>query len=131
MSPAENPSPVVFEGASPIDGETVVMALPVKEIGPAAGYYVHVLGFTLVERGEKAATLRRDQAVIGLQQNDADPEQASVYFSVSDVDALQKEMAAKGIEPTSVMPSENDGKNYRVFFAKEPYGVCFCFGQAS
>lgn len=131
MLSTENPAPVFFNGAFPIGGETNLLALPVKEIGPAIGYYVHVLGFTVSERSAKTALLRRDDATIGLEQNSADPEQVSVYFSVSDVDALQKEMFAKQIEPTSVMPSENDGKKYRVFFAKEPYGVCFCFGQAA
>ena len=121
---------VFFNGAFSI-GDTNVLALPVKEVGPAVGYYTHVLGFTLTERREKGATLKRDNAVIGLEQNGTDPEQASVYFSVSDVDALQQELFAKGIEPTKVAPSENGGKNYRVFFAKEPYGVCFCFGQAA
>ena len=119
---------VTFQSASPI-GETNVNALPVKDIGPAIGYYVHILGFTVVEKDEKSAALRRDEATIGLAQNGDDPEQSSVYFSVSDAAQLRQELTDKGIEPSELRTDEYGGKRYRVFFAKEPYGVCFCFGQ--
>ena len=66
---------------------------------------------------------------IGLAVNDQDPEQASCWFSVGDVDALRREYEAKGIGPGIVDEQQYDGKPYRVFFAKEPYGVCFCFTQ--
>jgi len=123
-----SPSPPRFESASPI-GDTDISALPVKEIGPAVVYYTQVLGFALVARQDETATLRRDRATIGLAQNGADPEQASVYFAVNDVAALRDELAAKGIEPSPLRMDEYDGKRYQVFFAKEPFGVCFCFGQ--
>lgn len=119
---------VEFHRVHPI-GDTDSAALPVKEIGPAVGYYTCVLGFELVERQESRATLRRDAAVIGLERNDRDPEQASCYFAVSDVEALHRELTAKGIEPSAIKTQEHGGDRYRVFFAKEPYGVCFCFGQ--
>jgi hypothetical protein len=64
-----------------------------------------------------------------LAVNGGDPEQASCWFSVSDVDALWLELNAKGIDPGIIDEQEYDGKRYRVFFAKEPYGVCFCFTQ--
>ncbi len=118
----------VFESVSPI-GDTDTNALPVKEIGPAVGYYTQVLGFTLVSQQGGTATLRRDAATVGLAQNDADPEQASVYFAVNDVAALRDELAAKRIEPSPLRIDEYGGKRYQVFFAKEPFGVCFCFGQ--
>ena len=121
-------SSVEFLSASPIGG-TNVNALPVRDIGPAIGYYVHVLGFAVVERDAASATLQRDGATIGLAQNGEDPEQASVYFSVSDAAELRRELAEKGIEPSELRTDEYNGKSYRVFFAKEPYGVCFCFGQ--
>ena len=34
-----------------------------------------------------------------------------------------------GIAPGIIDEQEYDGKPYRVFFAKDPYGVCFCFTQ--
>ena len=66
---------------------------------------------------------------IGLAVNGRDPEQASCWFSVGDVEALWQEYHAKGIAPGIIDEQEYDGKPYRVFFAKEPYGVCFCFTQ--
>ena len=68
-------------------------------------------------------------AEIGLAVNSADPEQASVYFEVSDPDALRADLEAKGIEPSALRMDNYGGSQYRVFFAKEPYGVCFCFGK--
>jgi lactoylglutathione lyase len=118
----------IFRGVFPI-GDTDTNALPVKAIGPAIGYYTQVLGFTLVSKDAETAVLRRDDVQIGLARNGRDPEQASCYFSVGDVDALRQELDARGIVPSALRVDEHDGKRYRVFFAKEPYGVCFCFGQ--
>ena len=92
---------VVFNGVYPI-GDTDIKALPVKELGPAIGYYTQVLGFSLVSREEDRAVLRRDEAEIGLAVNGGDPEQASCYFAVSDVEQLREELAARGIEPSPV-----------------------------
>src|SRR4051794_12424087 len=117
-----------FKRVSPI-GDTDTQALPVKAVGPAIGYYTQVLGFSVVSKDEKTAVLRRDDVTIGLAVNGKDPEQASCYFDVGDVEALRAELAAKGIEPSPLRVDEYGGKRYRVFFAKEPYGVCFCFGQ--
>jgi lactoylglutathione lyase len=119
---------LVFKGVFPI-GDTDTNALPVNAIGPAIGYYTQVLGFTLVSKDQETAVLRRDEVQIGLARNGADPEQASCYFSVSDVDALRQELDGRGIEPSALRTDDHGGKRYRVFFAKEPYGVCFCFGQ--
>jgi hypothetical protein len=122
------PEAVTFENVYPI-GDTRTDALPVKELGPAIGYYTQVLGFSLVEKQGNRATLRRDGATIGLEVNTDDPEQASCYFAVRDVEALRAELEAKGIEPSPLRLDTHNGKQYRIFFAKEPYGVCFCFGQ--
>jgi hypothetical protein len=119
---------VSFSGVYPI-GDTDTGALPVRSVGPAVGYYAHVLGFSVVSRDEKAAVLERDGVRIGLAVNRADPEQASCYFAVSDVEALHRELAEKGIEPSAIRDEEHGGRQLRVFFAQEPFGVCFCFGQ--
>lgn len=120
---------VNFLSVSPI-GETKTDALPVKSLGAAIGYYTHVLGFQLVKREDDKAVLQRDGVTIGLSRNGDDPEQASCYFGVSDVEALHAELTSKGIEPSAVRVDNHEGKHYRVFFAQEPYGVCFCFGQS-
>jgi lactoylglutathione lyase len=119
---------VFFKATGPI-GETDTNALPVKELGPAVGYYTQCLGFSLVKKDKTTAVLKRDDVQIGLAVNGQDPEQASCWFSVSDVDPLWRELNAKGIEPGIIDEQQFDGKPYRVFFAKEPYGVCFCFTQ--
>lgn len=121
-------SRVFFSGVYPI-GDTDVNNLPVKHLGPAIGYYTQALGFSVVSREEKRAVLRRDEARIGLAENGQDPEQASCYFPVGDVEGLRRELEAKGIEPGAIRLDEHEGKQYRVCFAREPYGVCFCFGQ--
>ena len=119
---------VVFQSVSAI-GDTDTNSLPVREIGPAVGYYTQVLGFTVAERDTDRATLKRDMVTIGLAKNKTDPEQASCYFSVSDVEALRQELDSKGIAPSPLRTDTHNGKQYRIFFAQEPYGVCFCFGQ--
>ena len=121
-------TPLQFKGVFPI-GDTDVSQLPVAEIEPAIAYYAEKLGFTLVSQNETSATLQRDAATIGLSVNGRDPEQASCYFNVSDVEALHQELTAKGMEPTPLRIDEYGDKRYRVCFAKEPFGVCFCFGS--
>lgn len=115
-----------FRAVGPI-GETDTDAIPVKSIGPSVGYYTQCLGFSLVSKDKTTAQLKRDDVRIGLAINGQDPEQASCWFSVGDVDALWAEFNAKGIEPGIIDEQVFDGKPYRVFFAKDPYGVCFCF----
>jgi len=119
---------VFFKAVGPI-GDTDTNALPVKETGPAIGYYIQCLGFSLVSKDRTTAVLSRDDVRIGLAVNGRDPEQASCWFSVGDVDALWRELDAKGIEPGIIDEQEYDGTPYRAFFAKDPYGVCFCFTQ--
>lgn len=118
----------VFKGVYPI-GDTDLNALPVRKIGPAIGYYTQMFGFSVVSRDDKSAVLQRDGVKIGLAVNGDDPEQASCYFDVSDVEAMWRELDQKGIEPSQIRVDEHGGKKYRVIFAQEPYGVCFCFGQ--
>ena len=85
----------VFKGVYPI-GDTDTNALPVKEIGPAVGYYTQVLGFSLVAKDRESAVLSRDDVRIGLAVNGRDPEQASCYFDVSDVEALRARVRCQG-----------------------------------
>ena len=62
------PGSVFFKAAGPI-GDTDINALPVKEIGPAVGYYTQCLGFALVSKDRTTAMLKRDDVQIGLAVN--------------------------------------------------------------
>lgn len=118
-----------FRAVGPI-GDTDVDALPVKHVDPAVGFYTRCLGFTLVSKDSTTARLRRDDVEIGLAANGRDPDQASCWFSVSDVDALWREYDEHGAGPGVIDEQTYDGRPYRVFFAREPFGVCFCFTQS-
>ena len=87
-----------FKAVGPI-GDTDPNALPVKEIGPSVGYYTQCLGFSLVSKDLASAVLKRDDVQIGLAVNGRDPDQASCWFSVGDVDALWHEFDTKCIAP--------------------------------
>ncbi len=119
---------VTFKSAYPI-GDIDINALPVKDFGQAIGYYTRVLGFSMVSRSSELVVLRRGDAQIGLQNNNLDPEQISCYFEVSPVENLREEVASKSIEPSAIRIDKHNGKTFRVILAKEPYGVCFCFGE--
>ena len=120
---------VIFHSVSPI-GDTKTEALPVNEIDAAVCYYADTLGFTPVTQQETSATLKRDDVTIGLAVNGEDPEQASCYFAVSDVESLREMLTVRGMDTSDLRTDTYEGNSYRVFFAKEPCGVCFCFGQA-
>lgn len=118
----------VFRSVFPI-GATDTDALPVAEIGTAVEFYQRNLGFAPVRQDAATAVLERDGVRIGLAVNGADPEQASCGFPVSDVAALRQELLGTDLDVGTLGEQEWNGTRYRVFFAKEPYGVCFCFTQ--
>ena len=115
-------------GVFPI-GNSDPAALPVHDFGPAIAFYHAVLGFELIERTSDSAKMRRDEGEIVLRLGDTDPYNYSLYFSTDDVAAFRAEMIARLLEPTELRMDSYGGKQFRVFFVKEPYGVCFCIGQ--
>ena len=127
LGTAEMSGRAVFKGVYPIE-ETDPQSLPVKDVDSAIGYYSQVLGFSVLSREEDKAVLKRDDVTIGLAKNGADPDNASCYFDVENIDELHRELAAKGINPTDFRLEVHNDSNYRIFFCREPYGVCFCFG---
>ena len=107
-------------------------ALPVKEIGPAVAFYETILGFSVVSRDESSAALTRDQVRIGLVcQADHEPGQAgSLAFAVDDLDAMHRELQARGGKPGKFGIDQWGGKQYRTFFLREEEnGYCYCFYQ--
>lgn len=120
-----------LNGVYPISGEDL-SALPVKAIALAVEFYRIVLGFTVVDRDEAAATLQRDDARIGLARKpDHKPGEAGSFaIAVADLDAMRAELDGRGLDLGGIRVDEWDGKKYRVFFLREAEnGYCYCFTQ--
>jgi len=120
-----------FTGVYPISGEDL-SALPVKAIAPAVEFYRTVLGFTVVDWDNAAATLQRDDARIGLvRKPDHKPGEAGSFaIAVADLDAMRAELDGRGLDLGGIRVDEWDGKKYRVFFLREAEnGYCYCFTQ--
>lgn len=118
-----------LKAVSPISGEDT-NALPVKDIGPAVAFYEAVLGFSVVRRDASTAVLARDEVRIGLVcQADHRPDQAgSLAFAVDDLDAMHRELQARGGNPGAFGLDAWGGKSYRTFFLREDEnGYCYCF----
>ena len=121
-----------FQAVGPI-GASNPHAMPVRDVDTAIPFYQEQLGFTLRSVSSEAprtAILSRDLVTLGLSENGEDPEQASCYLNVRDVDAIWAEFRAKGLDVSSEPgPMAHDGKHYRVFFLRDPDGLCYCISQ--
>ena len=62
------------------------------------------MGFTtaVMDPQYKAITMTRDGITIGLAQNGGDPEQASCYIDVTDVDNARAELAANYVNVSEI-----------------------------
>lgn len=121
-----------FLTVAPI-GNSDPRAMPVPDAARAAAFYETNLGFTRTSQTDgppRTIFLTRDSVEIGLTENGADPEQASCYIGVSDVDAAHQELAAKDLDISDApFEMEHDGQNFRVFFVKDLDGLCWCLGK--
>ena len=121
-----------LKGVYPISGEDLA-ALPVKEIGPAVAFYETVLAFSVVASDETTATLKRDDAQLGLVKvPDHKPEEAgSCAFAVTDLDAMRAELDGRGLDLGGIRIDERGGEEYRVFsLRKAENRCCYCFSQS-
>lgn len=121
---------VVFKSVHPI-GETDPQHLPVPSIETALPYY-NRLGFTVKRRSETPTphlTIARDEIEMGLAENGGDPEQASCYIEVSDVECAYQEMKDRGASPSDLRVDRYGENTYKVFFIKDEVGLCYCLGQ--
>jgi lactoylglutathione lyase len=113
-------------------GDADPQNLPVGDLEASVDYYQEALGFAVKSRSaspHQSAVLMRDAIEIGLAENGGDPEQASCYIGVSDVDLAREELTAKGLDVSAIRTDEHNGKTYRVFFLRAPDGLCYCFGK--
>lgn len=121
----------LYQSVHPI-GDTDPNNLPVGDLEAALPYYVENLGFTVESRTTEphpAAVIARDGIRMRLAENGGDPEQASCYLAVSDVDAALAELTGKGLDLSAIRLDQHAGKSYRVFFVRAPDGLCYCLGQ--
>jgi lactoylglutathione lyase len=113
-------------------GDTDPDNLPVADVERAVAYYSAMFGFQALGRSDgppRSVRVGRDAVELGLAENGGDPEQASCYLDVSDVERARRELEAAGVDISPMRVDEHGGSYYRVFFAKDPDGICYCIGQ--
>ena len=124
-------TPSQLQSLSPI-GETNPLQMPVADVAQAVAFYTEKLGFTASETREgppKSVTLTRDSVTLGLAENGGDPEQASCYIAVDDLEGLQREYEEKDTHVSKIELMEHDGTQYQVFWLKDLDGICYCLGR--
>ncbi|MDR3706953.1 MAG: hypothetical protein P4L33_01530 [Capsulimonadaceae bacterium] len=123
-------SQVVYKAIHPI-GESNPLDMPVRNIDTAGVWYEMRLEFRSIDRDQNRRTLRmmRDDVVLELAENGRDPEQESCYIEVSDVEAARIELDQHETNPTEIRDEKYGDANYRVFFIRDPDGLCYCIGQ--
>lgn len=124
-------SQIRFEGIYPI-GDSDPAAMPAPDPEAAALWYVENLAFEEISRADapyRSVTLARDHVRLTLAETGGDPNNASCYIEVSDVEGAYGEAEAAGIAPTPMRVDKHGGAKYRVFFVKDPVGLCYCIGQ--
>lgn len=120
----------IYQAIYPI-GQTDPMDMPVADVERAARWYVEKMGFTVDARDQSSTsvTISRGQVKMRLAKNGRDPEQASCYIAVDNVDAAREELASAGVNISEIRPDEYGGVKRRVFFAKDDDGLCYCLGS--
>ena len=119
-----------FSSIHPI-GESDPTAMPVRDSESAARYYTDRLDFTIRRRIDspvKTVVVGRDGIEIGLVENGGNPDDASCYIAVDDVDAAHREIEASGLQPSGLRIDEHAGSRHKVFFIKDDEGLCYCIG---
>jgi len=93
MSPTENPerAPVTFRNVTPV--------LRISDLEASLRYYVEVLGFRMDwqdKDGSSFASVTRDRCNLFLSVGDQGNPGSWMWIGVSDVDALNEELVARG-----------------------------------
>jgi hypothetical protein len=119
----------IYQAIYPI-GATNPMDMPVADASQAVRWYVEKMGFIVDDSHQSptSVTISRDRVRMRLVENGRDPEQASCYIAVDNVDRARDELAATGVNVSEIRPDEYGGIKRRVFFAKDDDGLCYCLG---
>ena len=113
-----------------IDCEQIHPTLAVKDLGAAIGFYTEKLGFILAFKWgnpPNMAGLNLGQVQMFLQNGTPDPKDCSVYFVVSDADALYSFQKENGVEIVS--PPEDKEWGLREFIVRDLDGYYLLFGH--
>jgi predicted enzyme related to lactoylglutathione lyase len=119
----------LMKSVSPISDEDLD-ALPVSDLAGAIDFYRSLFGFAVASQSPTAAVLTRDSIRLGLVlKHDHEAGKAgSLAFEADDLEAMHRELQAKGALPGGFGVDQWGGKRYRTFFVREDTnGYCFCF----
>ena len=120
----------LYEAAFPFADD--VLALPVKDIDRAAGWYAASFGLVEVERRSAPVPtiiMERDGVRIGFAINGGDPGNEGAAIRVSDIHRARHELESNGVKTANWRVDERDGEKYQVFFVIAPDGLCYYFHQ--
>ncbi len=121
----------LYEAAFPFADD--VLALPVKDIDRAAGWYAASFGLVEVERRSApipTIIMERDGVRIGFAINGGDPGNEGAAIRVSDIHRARHELESNGVKTANWRVDERDGEKYQVFFVIAPDGLCYYFHQS-
>jgi hypothetical protein len=107
--------------------------MPVANLAQSVKYY-EGLGFQVkshTETPNPTTVIARDGIEIGLVVNGGDPEQASCYIAVDDVELARQELLDQQADVSDIRLDQHDDSTYRVFFLRDDEGLCFCLGTKS
>ena len=120
----------LYQAAFPFADD--VLALPVEDIDRAADWYARRFGLVEVERRTdpcQTVIMERDGVRIGFAVNGGDPSQEGAAILVTDIHRARDELQANGVKTANWRVDERDGRQYQVFFAVAPDGLCYYFHQ--
>ena len=110
------------------------MNLACADVDSATPYYVSMMGFAVIERGDqpvKRVVLERDGIQMALAENGGNPEQDGCAFRTDNLVELRDEFIANGLDKIGAIDDDTQGgKKFRVFFVVAPDGLCYWFGEA-
>jgi len=122
----------VFKNAWPYKDDK--MNLPVENVETATPFYVDIMGFEVVSRGDSpqgSVVLARPDIQIGLTENGGDPSQEGCAFEVDNVEAAFAEFKANGLEKeiSDFDIEKNGDTDWKVFYIVAPDGLCYWIGE--
>jgi catechol 2,3-dioxygenase-like lactoylglutathione lyase family enzyme len=120
-----------FKAAYPYQQD--VLQLPVTDLDTASQWYASHFGMLEVERRTEpypVVILERDGVRLGFEINGADAAQDGAAILVSGIDAMRRDLEARGVETGNLRVDQRRGQKFQVFFVTAPDGLCYYFHEA-